>query len=128
MGLSRRQAQALGIPLGPQESKYKARKVEVDGIVFASKKEARKYEELKLMKQAGEISDFELQPEFELQEGYRDKQGKWVRPIRYIADFRVIYPDGRVVVIDTKGYRTKEYSIKRKMFLYKYPDIEFKEV
>lgn len=125
--LSLRQARALGIDLGPVDSKYKAKRVVVDGVTFDSQKEARKYCELKLLKQAGVIADFELQPEFELQPGYRDKQGNWVRPIVYRADFKVTYPDGREVIIDTKGHRTKEYLLKRKMLLYRYPKLEFLE-
>lgn len=124
--ISKAQARALGINV-PGPNKYGARKVTVDGITFDSKKEARKYQELKLLKRAGEIKDFELQPEFVLLEGFQDLNGTWHRPIKYRADFRVTYPDGRVVVIDTKGYRTKDYAIKKKMFLYQYPDIEFME-
>jgi len=108
-------------------SKYKSKKVTVDGITFDSRKEAKKYMDLKLLQMAGEIVSFELQPEFELQPGYRDKDGKWIRPVKYRADFRVVYPGGRVVVIDTKGFRTKDYNIKKKMLLYRYPDIEFVE-
>lgn len=99
----------------------------MDGITFDSAKEARKYEELKLLQRAGEVVEIELQPEFELQPGYRTPDGNYVRPIRYRADFRVTYKDGRVVVIDTKGYRTKEYLLKKKMLLYQHPDIEFME-
>lgn len=124
--LNKKQAQALGI-LQIQKSKYHSRMVEVDGHIFDSKKEAQKYIQLKLWRQAGVIKDFELQPEFELQPGYRDRFGRWVHPIKYRADFRVIYPDGRAVIIDTKGYRTKDYRLKRKMLLYRYPDIEFVE-
>ena len=109
------------------KSKYGSRKVTVDGIKFDSQKEARKYSELKLLKRAGEIKDFELQPEFELQPGYRDKCGKKIRAIKYRADFKVIYPDNKVEYIDTKGYRTQVYLIKKKMLLYKYPDINFIE-
>jgi len=124
--ISQARARELGL-LPPRESKYRSRKATVDGITFDSRKEARKYEELKLLKRAGEIVDFELQPEFELQPGFRDRDGNWVRPIKYRADFLVRYHNGRVVVIDTKGYRTKEYAIKRKMLLYRYPGIEFVE-
>lgn len=48
--------------------------------------------------------------------------------IKYVADFVVHYPDGLQVVVDTKGFRTKDYLLKRKMLLYKYPDILFEEV
>lgn len=128
--LSLKVARALGIDLGPGESKYKARKTVVDGISFDSRKEANKYCELKLLKQAGVIADFELQPEFELQPGYQDREGKWVRPIVYRADFKVTYPDGREVVIDvkpSKDFQTKEYRLKKKMLLYHYPDLIFEE-
>jgi len=126
--ISSKQAKALGINPGTRKkSKYNSRKVSVDGITFDSRKEAQKYIALKLLQRAGEILSYELQPEFELQPGYRDKDGKWVRPVKYRADFRVTHPDGRVVVIDTKGYRTKDYLIKKKMLLYRYPEIEFVE-
>lgn len=124
--LSMKEAQALGIEV-PKPSKYRSRKVVVDGIRFDSKKEADKYCELKLLKKAGIIADFELQPEFELQPAYADKHGKKVRAIVYRADFKVIYSDGRQVVIDTKGYRTKEYQLKKKMLLFRYPELEFVE-
>ena len=128
MRLSSKQAKALVINPGTSKtSKYNSRKVTVDGITFDSQKEAEKYIALKLLQRAGEILSFELQPEFELQPGYRGKDGKWVRPVKYRADFRVTYPDGRVVVIDTKGYRTRDYLIKKKMLLYRYPEIEFVE-
>lgn len=109
------------------QNKYNARKAEANGIVFDSKKERDKYLELLLLQKAGEVKSFDLQPQFILQEGYRNKEGKWVRPITYRADFRVKYPDGREVVIDTKGFRTKDYLLKRKMFEYRYPDIDFRE-
>lgn len=124
--ISKAQARKLGIN-APGPSKYHSRKVTVDGITFDSKKEARKYQELKLLKRAGEIKDFELQPEFVLLEGFRDMNGVWHRPIKYRADFRVINNDGSEVIIDTKGHRTREYQIKKKMLLYQYPGIKFVE-
>ena len=88
-------------------NKYHARKTEVDGIVFDSKREAARYSELKLLQAAGEIRDLELQPEYELAVAGR-VVGK------YIADFR--YMDGgRVVVEDAKGVRTDVYRLKKKM-------------
>lgn len=125
--ISERQARKIGIiPPRSLKNKYSSCRVKVDGYSFDSKKEAKKYEELKLLKAAGEIVDFELQPSFVLQEGFRLKDGRYQRPIIYRADFKVIYLD-RVVYIDTKGHRTKEYLLKRKILLYKYPDIDFRE-
>ena len=113
---------------GKKPSKYHNEKVTVDGITFDSQKEANRYQELLLEKLAGIVLEIELQPKFVLQEGYRDPRTlKWVRPIVYIADFRVTYADGRVVVIDTKGFRTKEYRLKKKLFRRRYPEIDFVE-
>lgn len=108
-------------------AKYKSKKTIVDGISFPSRKEARRYQELKLLKKAGEIKDFELQPEFELQPKFKFF-GRTIRPIKYIADFRVIYPDGTEIIEDTKGIETDVFKIKKKMLLYRYPEINFKVV
>ena len=111
-----------------RNGKYNAVKTEFDGIKFASKKEAEYYKNLLLLKQAGEVIEIVLQPEFELQEGYV-KDGKKIRPIKYIADFLVVYKDGRVEIIDTKGYRKdKVYLLKKKLFHYKFKSLTIKEV
>lgn len=120
-------AQAIVLGIMPQKkSKYHSNKVCIDGIKFDSRKEANKYCELKLLQKAGEVIELHLQPEFILQDGYI-RNGKKIRPIVYRADFQVKYKDGREVVIDTKGYRTKEYLIKKKLLLARYPEIEFIE-
>lgn len=125
--LTEKQARAMGIDLGPKQSKYHARKTIINGIKFDSKHEADYYCELLLRKQAGEITCFEMQPEYILQESYK-RDGKTVRAIKYIADFKVYYPDGRVEVVDCKGVRTKEYLLKKKMLLKQNPDMWFSEV
>lgn len=94
--------------------KYHNKKVECDGIIFDSAKEKNYYCELKILRMAGEVIDFERQVTFELQPKFRHAGKK--------------YKDGRTVVVDTKGFRTKEYLLKRKMLLYKYPDMIFEEV
>ena len=109
-------------------NKYSNQKVVVDGIAFDSKLESRKYIELKLLEKAGYIKDLELQVKFELQEKYI-KRGKTVRSINYIADF--VYFDikkGKEIIVDTKGFRTDVYKLKKKIFEYKYPDLEIVEV
>ena len=105
-------------------SKYKAKKTEVDGHIFDSKKEANYYIYLK---NCEDVVDIELQPEFLLQEKYR-YNGKAIRPIKYRADFRVKYSDGTEKIIDVKGMLTDVYKIKKKLLLFKYPDIIFEEV
>ena len=102
-------------------SKYKSKKVTVDGIEFHSKAEAKYYEQLKWMKANKQIKDFELQPRYLLQESFK-KNGKTFRKIEYIADFKVIKPDGSIEVIDIKGQPNETFPIKRKLFERKYLD------
>lgn len=103
----------------------------VDGITFDSVAEASRYNELRMIEKSGSISELELQPEFELQPGFR-RHGRKERAITYRADFRYrdIDCDGtsRIVVEDVKGHRTAVYRLKRKMLLYRYPEIDFREV
>ena len=108
-------------------SKYNNKKTTIDDIVFDSKDEALYYEALKDMKANGLIKDFELQPEFILQEGF-EKDEKKYRPIKYTADFRVLTNNGSAYIVDIKGMLTTEFKIKMKLFNYKYPDIELKLV
>lgn len=73
-------------------NKYRNKKVIVDGEEFDSKKEGKRYKELKLLERAGEISNLELQPKFLLQDTFK-KNGKTYKKIQYIADF--MYCQGR---------------------------------
>lgn len=112
------------------KSKYGANKTEIDGITFDSRKEARRYTDLKLLERAELIKDLQLQVKFELIPIQREPdtigkrggviKGKVIeRPVTYIADFVYIITDtGEKVVEDTKGFRTQEYIIKRKLMLY----------
>lgn len=92
-------------------SKYGARKTIIDGITFDSKKEAARYKELKLMERGGLIQGLVLQQAFEL---VPKQPGE--RAVKYIADF-VYWEDGKPVVEDVKGKRTRDYIIKRKLML-----------
>lgn len=103
--------------------KYGAKKTTVDGITFDSKREAEYYGDLKLSKRAGIIKDFELQPEFVLLDSFK-KNGKTIRGIKYIADFKIIHKDDSIEIIDVKGFKTKEFSLKQKLFDEKYPDLK----
>ncbi len=100
-------------------NKYRARRVELDGYLFDSQAEARRYGELLLLERAGEIADLELQPEFVLLEDF-EHEGRRVRGIRYRADFRYLDKTGRVIVEDVKGHRTKEFLLKWKILLFRY--------
>lgn len=95
-------------------SKYGAVKTQVDGITFASKREAARYVELKALEKAGHISDLRLQPSYELVPAiFLD--GKKQRPVRYLADFRYVDHLGETIVEDVKGHKTREYQLKRRL-------------
>lgn len=100
-------------------SKYNAKKLTVDNIQFDSQIESRFYLYLKEQKDNGEIKDFELQPEFILQPKF-EKDGKKYLPIKYKADFKVIYNDDSIRIIDIKGFTTTDFKLKNKMFNYQY--------
>ena len=125
-------------------NKYGATKMVVDGITFDSRKEARRYTELKLLERTGKITDLQRQVKFKLipaqyaqsAEVYtrgptkgQHKQGRCIeQPVSYIADF-VYVENGRKVIEDTKGMRTKDYIIKRKLVRWIYgKEYEFREV
>lgn len=106
-------------------SKYGAKPTTVDGIRFASKAEARRYSELRMLERAGEIVKLELQPKFPLMHA-----GK--KLATYIADFRYVVPGyrpltDREVVEDVKGMKTPVYRLKKKMVEAQY-GIEITEV
>ena len=103
-------------------SKYRNKRTEYNGIKFDSMKEKNYYIKLKLLEKAGKIKDLKLQVKFELQPSFKFK-GKTIRAINYVADF-TYYEENRLVIVDTKGYRTKEYLLKKKMMNYRGYDIE----
>lgn len=110
-----------------KQSKYRNQKTIVDGITFDSKKEAEYYCNLKLLKQAGEIKDFGLQPRYELQPTFR-KNGTTYKSITYVADFVIVNNDGTTEIIDIKGVETQVFKIKQKLFEYMYPDLNLKVI
>jgi hypothetical protein len=109
-----------------KQNKYHNTIIEYNNIKFDSIKEKNRYVTLKQLEDLGVIKDLKLQVKFELQPSfkYRDKT---IRSINYYADFTYIQ-DNKLIVEDTKGYCTKEYLLKKKLLLYKYKDIEFKEI
>ena len=99
-------------------SKYHNKKITRDGEDFDSIKEYRRFCELSLLAKAGKVTDLKRQVKFELIPSQRI-DGKVVeRPVTYIADFVYETKEGRVVVEDTKGMKTKDYIIKRKLMLW----------
>ena len=121
-------------------NKYGSRKVEVNGIMFDSKREAARYQELLLLEKAGDIKDIRRQVKYVLipaqyehpESTTKKGRGRCVeRECAYIADFvyNTILPDGDTITIveDTKGFRTKDYIIKRKLMLSTY-GIQIREI
>ena len=102
-------------------SKYGAKKITIDGITFDSKAEGRYYEHLLKLKKTGVVEDFEMQKVFTLLDRFAHPHtGRIVRAVTYRADFKVYYTDGRVEVVDIKGFPTPEFKIKAKMFMFRY--------
>jgi len=100
-----------------------------DNITFSSKKEKVRYNQLKLSLQAGEVSELILQPKFLLQDKFVDNKGKTHRAIHYVADFQYKLK-GLTVVEDvkpSKNFSTDVYKIKKKLFLFNYPQFVFIE-
>jgi hypothetical protein len=112
-----------------QQSKYRNIKTINNGIKFDSVKEADRYAYLNLLKRAGEIQSFEHHKKFVLQESFTNVQGVHRSPISYTPDFLVTRKDGTVYAEDIKGSAdiiTESFSIKRKLFEKRYPEIELK--
>ncbi len=105
-------------------NKYNAVKTVVDGITFDSKKEAKRYAELKLLEKAGEISGLLLQPPFKI-------EINGVKICTYIADFQYVshfkHEDDKFVVEDVKGVKTAIYRLKKKLVKAVY-DIDIVEI
>lgn len=115
-------------------SKYGAVKTTVDGIVFDSAKEARRYQELRLRQKAGDVRRLRCQPRYALCALVVD--GADVRNVNageianrrfpiaeYVADFEYDESDRgyggvtwRVVVEDVKGVKTAAYKLKKRLF------------
>lgn len=116
----------LGNSIDVKQNKYKNKKVIYDGIKFDSNREMAYYIKLKMLEEKGIIKDLELQKSFELQPSFKIN-GKTYRKITYKADFSYIsVEDNKIHIVDTKGFRTDVYKLKRKMFAYEY-GIEIEE-
>ena len=98
----------------PKPNKFKAKKAEVDGIIFHSKSEANRYCELKILLNNGTIKNLELQKTYVLVPMQVLSTGKVERAIKYIADF-VYEMNGQAICEDRKGVKTPHYVDKRKM-------------
>lgn len=95
-------------------------------IVFDSVLEMKYYRDVLLPQvESGDVVYYELQKPYELQPKFKHN-GLNVRPITYVADFYMKYKDGSVVVVDTKGCPDSVALLKRKLFWFKYPNIDYR--
>lgn len=96
-----------------------------NGIVFDSVLEMRYYRDIVLPGvESGNVKKYELQKKYVLIDGFQ-RNGKRVLPITYVADFYVEYADGHIQVVDIKGMPDTTAKLKRKLFWYVYPDIDY---
>ena len=118
-------------------TKYGSKKITRDGMTFDSLKEYRRFCELLLLQKAGAITELRRQVEYELIPAQREpdtvgvrggvKKGKTIElAVKYVADF-VYKENGKEIVEDTKGFKTKDYIIKRKLMLWVH-GIRIKEI
>lgn len=110
-------------------NKYGNTKIQYKGRVYDSKREFGRLKELELLERAGKITDLQQQVKFELIPAQRDPvTGKVIeRAVSYFADFTYYNSKGEYIVEDTKGYKTADYTLKRKMMLF-FHGIRVKEV
>ena len=111
-------------------TKYHARKTVVNGITFDSKLEADRYEQLLWLLKAGEISNLQLQPEFQIFKGWVDPEtGEKHKSRFYVGDFCYIdMRDHKQIVEDTKGMETADFRLKWEYVQSYYPEYEFRKV
>lgn len=109
---------------GTSYNKYHAVRTVIDGMIFASQKEAKRYQQLKRLEAQKVITDLKVQPVYQLQEKFQ-YAGKTVKAIRYIADFEY-KQNGQIIVEDVKGVETEVFKLKRKFFWFRYPHLELR--
>ncbi len=87
--------------------------LDIKGITFDSQMEGNYYQELLSLQREGTVSEIECQPKFILQDKPK---------IVYIADFRVTFTNGEIVIVDVKGVETSTFRVKKRMFEAKFPE------
>lgn len=111
------------------KNKYNAKKTTVDGITFDSRKEAKRYTELKFLEKSGEITNLSIQPEYEICPRWSDGKKTHRRRV-YRPDFKY-NQDGKVIVEDVKGGKatiTEASSLRMAIFRQMYQHIELRLV
>lgn len=110
-----------------KKSKYHNERVTVDGVTYDSRGEYRRWCFLKMMEQAGEISNLRYHVNYDLipkgsvaiirtPDGREIVTKRYDRKRFYEADFVYVNKKGEETVEDFKGYETKEFQEKRVIF------------
>jgi hypothetical protein len=100
-------------------SKYGNQPMWLDGYYFDSKAEARHYAQLRLAEEMGDISELQVHPRYKVADAPNGETD-----VYYEADFAYRTREGKLVVVDVKGFETQAWKIKRKLFMTRYPELE----
>lgn len=120
-------AENIEVKKSSSGNKFHAKKTEVGGVVYDSKREAKHAQQLQALADSGAIQNLQRQVRFTLQDAYINNKGEKIRKIEYVADF-VYEENGKKIVEDVKGSKntlTEVFKLKKKLFEYKYPDYFF---
>lgn len=104
-------------------NKYGAKKTTLYGETFDSQVEGAHYLVLRAREEAGEITDLSIHPKFVILDAFR-ANGKLYKATTYTADFSY-RENGRLVVVDVKGMVTRDFVLRAKLFMSKYPLYRF---
>lgn len=102
-------------------NKYRNRRVVVDGLKFDSVREAKRYRQLAVLERAGVINSLKRQVRFPLI--VNDQL-----VCTYIADFTYVNEAGQKIIEDSKGFATREFRIKSKLFASLHPGLQITTV
>lgn len=108
-----------------KKGRIQSKKIEYNGILFKSKKEVNIYIEYQL---DPKIEILSIEPKFKLLESF--KHGQTIRSMSYKADFKIIN-NGIVEVVEVKSKGSAsmtDYQLRKKLFLHKYPTVNFREI
>lgn len=112
-----------------RHSKFNAKRVQLGGLNFDSLAEAEHYKKLLALERVKKIVGLQVHPVFELQKPFIDFSGKRQRAITYEADFYYIEPGNPLPIVeDVKGVETAAWRIKKRLFLYHFPEYELRVV
>lgn len=112
-------------------NKWNNTKVEIDGILFDSKRESQVYLELKALQEKGEIRDLKCHPTFQLQPPFRDWSGKKQQAISYTPDFHYFDKFGNQHVVEVKNpvnVKDAAYRVKARMFMWQWPAVIYEVI